>query len=246
MSVIDRNSPVPLYFQLKQIFLSNIETGVWPSGSLIPGELDIAQDYGLSRTTVRQTFKELVSEGQLLRQRGRGTFVAARPEGPASNTRGGHLRETILGEEVSPGWRLISSEWDSEPPKMALSQLGSFGEGRLYRVCRLRLDGLEPIGYHVSWLPETIAQRVNKDLLGQSAREYLLELPEMPNAHVSRTIEAVLSEPADVPLLKIAVGMPLLQVHRVVMVHQQPVEYLLARYLGHRFNYQVTGTLQSG
>ena len=63
MQTLDRSSPLPLYFQLKQILLERIEQGEWQPGDLMPGEQDLQDTYGLSRTTVRQTLGDLVNEG---------------------------------------------------------------------------------------------------------------------------------------------------------------------------------------
>lgn len=68
--------PIPLYYQLRSIILTKIETGEWAEGSPIPGERELERLYGLSRTPVRQAIGELVSEGILERRHGKGTFVA--------------------------------------------------------------------------------------------------------------------------------------------------------------------------
>ena len=74
---VDRASPVPLHVQLKQALRDQILGGAWAPGDLLPGENDLCQATGLSRTTVRQALSELTREGLLVRERGRGTFVAA-------------------------------------------------------------------------------------------------------------------------------------------------------------------------
>ena len=75
MTVLDRNSPIPLYYQLKNVLLTKIQQSEWQAGDLIPSEQELQETFGLSRTTVRQTLSELVNEGWLSRHRGRGTFV---------------------------------------------------------------------------------------------------------------------------------------------------------------------------
>ena len=79
---IDRSSPLPLYYQLKQILLEKIESGLWSPGDLIPSEHELQETYGVSRTTVRQTLSDLVHEGVLVRHRGRGTLS----RNPSSST----------------------------------------------------------------------------------------------------------------------------------------------------------------
>jgi ABC-type glycerol-3-phosphate transport system substrate-binding protein len=80
MSPIDRNTPIPAYFQLKEYLKQQIHEGVWLPGEKIPTEAELCESYNISRTPVRQALKELVFEGLLTRTAGRGTFVAHQTE----------------------------------------------------------------------------------------------------------------------------------------------------------------------
>ncbi len=72
---IDKDSPIPYYHQLKELLRHRIQAGVWPPGSQLPTEAEICRMFGVSRTTVRQALSELLHEGLIRRERGRGTFV---------------------------------------------------------------------------------------------------------------------------------------------------------------------------
>lgn len=72
---IDKTTPTPFYYQLTQIIKEAINSGDLPVGSLIPTEKEIMKQYDLSRATVRQAILQLVNEGHLRREKGRGTFV---------------------------------------------------------------------------------------------------------------------------------------------------------------------------
>lgn len=74
---LDKNSAIPLYFQLKQIILSEIKAGNLKTNEKLPGENQLCDMYGLSRTTVRQAITELVLDGHLLKEKNRGVFVSA-------------------------------------------------------------------------------------------------------------------------------------------------------------------------
>lgn len=67
----------PIYKQLIEIFIENINTGEWPSHSKIKDELTLSQELEVSRGTLRKAIKELVDIGFLTRIRGKGTFVNA-------------------------------------------------------------------------------------------------------------------------------------------------------------------------
>ncbi len=78
MSAIYRNSPLPRYFQLKEIMRERIRSGEWKPGELIPSERELSEKYGISRMTARQAITELVNEGLFYREQGKGTFVSQR------------------------------------------------------------------------------------------------------------------------------------------------------------------------
>jgi GntR family transcriptional regulator len=69
----------PIYRRLLEGLRGAIESGSYRPGDLIPPELEIARQNGISRHTVRQAVMELTREGLLRRERGRGTFVVGRP-----------------------------------------------------------------------------------------------------------------------------------------------------------------------
>jgi GntR family transcriptional regulator len=77
---LDKRSTVPLYAQLKEMLAERIDNGIWQKGQQIPSELALCDELGLSRPTVRQAIAELVNEGRLDIQKGRGTFVTAEPD----------------------------------------------------------------------------------------------------------------------------------------------------------------------
>ena len=72
---LERNSPVPLYYQLAQYIEQAINAGDLAPGDRIENELSLTTRLGLSRPTARQAIQELVNKGLLVRKRGVGTQV---------------------------------------------------------------------------------------------------------------------------------------------------------------------------
>jgi GntR family transcriptional regulator len=73
---LDRRSFVPLYYQLQEVLKEQIESGVWHPGDPLPSEPELARRFGISRVVVRQALAILEDDRQIVRIRGRGTFVA--------------------------------------------------------------------------------------------------------------------------------------------------------------------------
>src|SRR5690625_792519 len=74
--MIDKNSPLPIYYQLSEQIKRLIETEQLLPGDLLPSEREYAERYNISRMTVRQAISNLVTESLLYRKKGKGTFVA--------------------------------------------------------------------------------------------------------------------------------------------------------------------------
>lgn len=67
----------PIYQQIKSYILNNIESGTWPIGHRIPTELELTEQFSVSRMTVNKAIRDLVSEQRLQRKPRLGTFVCA-------------------------------------------------------------------------------------------------------------------------------------------------------------------------
>ncbi len=77
--MLEKNSLIPIYIQLKNILKGAIMSGEIGQNEMIPSETQLAETYGITRTTVRRAIAELVNEGFLRKEHGKGTFVILKP-----------------------------------------------------------------------------------------------------------------------------------------------------------------------
>lgn len=73
---LDKNIPIPLYYQLKQQIIREITNNRLKPGDSIPTEEEFSRALNISRPTIRQALGELVNEGYIYRLKGKGTFVS--------------------------------------------------------------------------------------------------------------------------------------------------------------------------
>ena len=73
---LDRQSSVPLYYQLQELLHQQIASGRFRVGDALPSEGELRRLFGVSRIVVRQALEVLEDDGELLRQQGKGTFIA--------------------------------------------------------------------------------------------------------------------------------------------------------------------------
>jgi len=102
---VNKKSGTPIYLQLKRQIDHLVKMGIWPAGMQLPTERELAEILGVSRNTVSAAYKELESEGILVSQQGRGTFVAA---SEAANSMGKQERlaqmlDTVIDESLDLG-----------------------------------------------------------------------------------------------------------------------------------------------
>jgi GntR family transcriptional regulator len=183
---------------------------------------------------------EMVNEGLLNRQRGRGTFVARKKMTHDPINRLG-ASEYMEQQGIEAGWQVIEHGW-AEPPEGVRERLQTGIESRIYRVQRLRLADGEAIGYHFAYLPEFIVPHINIAALteGGSLR-YLRNAPQMEGSLAHRSIEACVADNPEIELLGVERGHPILAIERLVTaVDNTPIELLWAAYRGDRFKYQIT------
>lgn len=74
--MLNSELPVTLQYQLKTELYEKINSGTWPEGFKIPSESELCDEYGISRTTVREVLNEMVQSGYIVRKQGKGSFVA--------------------------------------------------------------------------------------------------------------------------------------------------------------------------
>lgn len=212
---IDRNSPVPFYFQLKSVLSEEILSGRWSPGVRLPSEPSIGDHFGVSRTTVRQTLDHLEGEGLIRREKGRGTFVAeVAPESWFLQSSQGFYDEAVRrGHEVTS--QVLRRELEDLPSWAADAlQLGDHERG--VSLERLRwMDGVL-VMYVINHLPSRFAETVlTADLETGSLYRALANSHGVTIAGGRRVVEAVAADDDVSRLLDVPEGSPLLYVHSV-------------------------------
>ncbi len=240
MQIIDRNSPIPLYYQLKTILLDKIRNGEWHVGDILPSENQLQEVYDISRTTVRQTLSELVTEGYLVRKRGLGTFIAE-PKVTYDPSKQFELNEYTKSQGITLHWQLKDAS--EVIATEAVANALQIREGAsVLQIRRLRLADNRVIGYHLAYVPKNIRKFIDesKYTKGQSL-DYLQNCPALSEIRIQRTLEASIVERLDMDWLDAAPNTPILQMERIVMgSDSSPIEFLVARFRGDRFKYQIT------
>lgn len=214
---IDRESPVPFYFQLAELLEEEITSGRWHPGARVASEHELGEGFALSRTTVRQALMRLEQRGLISRRKGRGTFVERSDRGLwMLQSSGGFFHD-----EVDRAGRVVKSQilraergplptWACEALQLPPGSHGATLE-------RLRtLDGLVALRA-INHLPERLADAAL--MIGnpnESLYRRLHQLAGVLPLGGRRTLEAVAAEPDLAAMLELEPGDPVAFIQSVV------------------------------
>lgn len=237
---LDKNVPIPLYYQFKKQVLALIKDSVLRPGDMLPPENELCALLDVSRPTIRQAFSELVAEGYLQRYKGRGTFVAE----PKVEDRFLSKLESFNKEMESKGLTPHTEVLALEVVVFAEAgeRLGLPPDAQLIHLSRLRsADGVALV-YVDTYLPyDHYKDLMRIDFRSASLYESLESVYGVHVSRVQREIEAVNAGRGDAKLLQIAANKAICLVKTLAFSKDGalPVEYSIARYRGDKNKFDV-------
>jgi GntR family transcriptional regulator len=240
---LDREAPLPLYFQLREAILGEIHRRGLEPGDQLPTEAELERRYEVSRSTIRQAMNELAADGVIRRVQGKGTFVGI----PKIQ----HLpvltsfSELLRSQGYTPSHRLLASSMRPASPEVA-EGLGLEERAPCRFLRRLFLADGDPVGLAETWLPQTLLGE-HDHLFEQGAIEegslYELLQGEPLRLFLARAVETInpgLAEEPDAGLLGYEPGSPLLVIKRITFTPEgQAVEWTRLLFAGDRYEYRV-------
>jgi len=240
-SQINKNIPVPLYFQLKELLLTEIKKGTYKIGETIPTENELSEMFHISRTTVRQAVGELEHEGWLNRVKSKGTFVA-RPKFQQSFTQ---ALESFNDQIIQSGRVPNTVVLDFKvmiPAEDIAAQLGLKPKEKVIYIHRKRCADNEPILMVETYLPyERCSFVMEHDLETESLYAILAADEKTRICKIERLIEAVEATEYDISNLGIESGKAIQQfISTGYNTFGDIIEYSISRYRGDRNTFKTT------
>jgi DNA-binding GntR family transcriptional regulator len=234
---VDRNSPVPLYFQVAQGIERLIESGELGAGARLENEITLADQLGVSRPTMRQAIQHLVDKGLLVRKRGVGTQVVhSRVRRQVELT---SLYDDLSRTHRHPHTEVLSLTSIPAPDEVA-SALRLAPGAEVIALERLRYADEEPLALMRNYLPEGLAE-LSPDRLAERGLYQLLRESGTQLRMADQTIGARRAGAAEARLLHEARGAALLTMTRTAYDHYgQPVEYGSHVYRASLYSFELT------
>lgn len=230
---LDKKSPIPLYYQLKNLILDDIKSGKYALGESIPTEAEIIQEYQISRSTARQAIKELVQEGWLERKTSKGTFVT-NPKEKTSHIRSFepfYQQVSRLGKKAET--ELLELKIIEAPADIA-QIMGLTENKRVITMFRRRFADGEPMVTLRNYLPVSLCKFIlTHDFTKESLYEVLMANEATRMKKTKTIVSANKAASEDVYLLNVKLSSPILCFNNTsINANDQVVELAYLHYRG--------------
>lgn len=240
---LDSKSPLPLYFQLKSFIEEQIDTGVWEAGAQIPSELELSEQFKISRTTIRQAIGELVNERKLERIQGRGTFVSEISIDKQIERVSGFSQD-MRTRGLTPTSDILNFE-KVTAPAMVVKALCLAENDPAILLKRLRKGNNRRIALEIVYLPyEKYKELLNVNIGNDSLYEVLAKKFAVWPKYSEQVIESIKCPNEEAVLLGIEKGEPVFLFHTTAYdQYDQPLEYTEGYYRGDRYILHLTNVV---
>jgi GntR family transcriptional regulator len=191
--------------QVRSGLLDDIRGGRLAAGDKLPNEYELAEQFAVSRATVREAIQGLLETGHLARQRGNGTFVQPAPSRHALDS---NVSYTAMIRDAGhePGETVIRKGVRAAT-ELEHTLLGLDDGESVMELERVRLADRRPVIYSRDRIRASLLEGVADEALDSSLYEILNEaghavvraraelIPTLADAKLSRLLEVTRGAP---------------------------------------------------
>lgn len=238
---LKESSSMPLYKQVKNIILSEIQTGQWKAGEQIRPEMELSQKYNVSRVTVRKALEELGNEGYLVKRQGKGTFVN-RPKLQRKIDYVTSFSMACKYNHMVPESQVVKSEiLDPDSDRRAAEFLELSEGDKILYIRRLRLADGVPVmleNNYYSW--DKYKSLLEEDLTQSLYGILIYKYHVLPFGDTENTLEIVRANKDQAVLLNVPVGEPLFFLNGGISEPDKtPIHYGRQYIVGSRYKFTI-------
>lgn len=212
---------------LKQELRQRIVQGIWPPGTLLPNEVDLAAEFSCARATVNRAMRELAEEGLVERKRKAGTRVRQAPLRQARFSIP-LVRQEIEAQGAAYRYALVRRE-EQDAPDWLRARLGlGLGARVLHLICMHYADG-NPYQLEDRWINlEALPDAAGADFAAMGPNEWLVEAVPFSDAEIS--FSALAADPETARYLSCTAGDALFMAERSTWWEDQAITYVRLKF----------------
>lgn len=245
---IDKSNHIPAYYQLKEAIHTKIKDGEIQPGERLLSENQLSELFNVSRMTVRKATDQLVEEGLLLREHGKGTFIKKlnydkieRDLSELSSLTSDLGRSkykivtTVLKEEVVSASKEIAGRLDIN------------AGDKVIKLARLRESDSQPIIWETSFIPFKVCPRLIEEDLSGSLFSILEEKYGLKISDANASIEAMLADECIAEMLQMGKNQPVIKVEQVTYLSDgRTIQFVESFSRGDKYKYYVHRKRRNG
>ncbi len=245
--MIDRNSPLPVYYQVQNDLVERINRKEWKINDLLPSENSLIKEYGVSRVTLRQALAELEKDKIIERSRGKRARILGTKPNPFVHKLNYKLAtlDSSDGNEVTAK---VLEKIEVSPVYISIKNLLKLSDDndRAIFIKRIFYLNKRPIAICKSWLPSCLLPGfLENDMINNSLSDTLEKSYSIKAKTVDDVFEVVRSSQSESTLLKCSLDVPLLLIKGLsAMEDGTPLEYSETAWLGDavKFRFHLTNS----
>jgi GntR family transcriptional regulator len=237
---LKREAPTPLYLQLKNALVADIDAGQYKPHERLMSERELGEKFRVSRMTVRQALTEMIRDGILYTQVGKGTYISDSKIKQELQTLTGFTQDMAARGTVASGQVL---EARIIPATLTLAAIFSVPMNTEFvLLSRLRLSDGVPLAIEEAYIRHQVCPGIlNYDFSKESLYNVLATRYNTVLVRAEQTMEASLVTPKEAELLQITSPCPVLRIERLSYNEQHTlVEYVMSAYRGDRYKFHTT------
>lgn len=212
--MIDRQSPVPVYYQIEQYIEEWIKEKNLQPGDRVPSEREWIEKFNVSRMTIRQAVMDLVNAGVLVRLKGKGTFVSEQYKIEKALNRLNGFTEDMLNRGMKPDSELLDFR-KMIPPDRVAEKLSLSPDQQVFAIKRIRSADQRPMAIETTFIPVTLVPELTARSMGTSLYDYIEKKCRRSINHAVQSLEAALLTSEEARLLDVSKGSPVLIIERI-------------------------------
>ncbi|HCR44056.1 MAG TPA: phosphonate metabolism transcriptional regulator PhnF [Ruminococcaceae bacterium] len=236
---INKDSIIPIYYQLTQYIKQQIAGNVWRTGDKIPSEREFCSQFQISRMTVRGAIESLKNEGLIYSKKGLGNFVCT-PKLDQKLNKLTSFTDDMFARGLKPGSKTLLLKLTPAPLDIAEILHINAGD-QVINLKRLRLANDEPMALEDTYINESLVPNLlQKYESGDSLYTTIKEKCGVELSDATESIEVGLCSKKFAKLLEVAPGAPVFSIHRVTLTKKrQPIETVISIYRGDRYSFSM-------
>ncbi len=240
MHTLSKDTPVPLYLQMKNAIEAEIREGKYGPEERLPSERELCERFGVSRMTARQALKELERDGLVFSRVGKGTFVSEPKIDQQLRNLTGFSQE-ISTRGARPSSKVLSAQ--IVPASAGMAAILRVMQGaEVVELSRLRLSNELPLCIEIAHIPHYLCPNILKNDFSHGSLYQVFERDYGQHlVRAEQTMEAGLANARELELLQMTPPASVLRIERFTYNQQDILlEYVTSAYRGDLYKFHLT------